>query len=59
MKLFLAINTVIALFFAMGSMSEAKSAIHEIFACLSYIVALLSLLGYGVVERLDKMIDKK
>ena len=59
MKIFLIINALIMLAFAFLIAEKSKSAIHEILAVLLYLDSIASFIGYGILDRLDKIIGEE
>lgn len=59
MKVFLIVVAVFSLLGAFATMGASKSAIHEIEAYVMALVGVVSLVGYGVIGRLDTLIAKK
>jgi ABC-type Co2+ transport system permease subunit len=62
MNVILILVFVVATLYGLGNFAFAKSAIHEIAAYICFMLAVIALIGYGVLDRLDdikKLLAKK
>jgi protein-S-isoprenylcysteine O-methyltransferase Ste14 len=53
MNAFLILVAVLAMLFGVVTIATAQSAIHEIAAYVCFLLAVIAIIGLGVIDRLD------